>query len=170
MATKQKSASVQESVSQSVNDVPSGTAIESGPSQAMLQEMATKAREEAQKARDELLGLLQFSDLIPLLLKSARWSDVIRAAKKFSENVQAAAKNSDGKATTIARKAAQLSQSHAMELRFALCSYALSGRGANPTQQAELASVLPELLDKGALRDRRVTFGGIVLPPLAGEL
>jgi hypothetical protein len=132
---------------------------------------ALKVAAEAKAAeRKELIDSLTFEEAFQAIARKARWGDVMFAAETFGKTVAESAKSSDGKPTAIARKAASINASGALMLRLALASYSLSGRGANPTQTAELASKLPALVDKGALRDRKVTFGGIVLPPIAGEL
>jgi hypothetical protein len=133
---------------------------------------AVRAAAEAKaKERNAVLESVTFSEAFHIAHRSARWNDVLGAASAFAPFVEQASKSaSDGKPTAIARKAASVAPREAMELRFSLASYSLSGRTANATQLAELAGKLPQLATKGSLRDRAVTFGGIVLPPIAGEL
>lgn len=111
------------------------------------------------------------SGLLASLCKEVRWSDVLNAAGDFASFVSEAAKSeTSGKASAIARKAAKVAPSKAFALRVTLAAYSLAKVDLNPTQRAELAAKLPELATGGKLTDRAITFGGIVLPPLAGEV
>lgn len=145
------------------------SAAPAAPSDAS-QDALKAAAEQREGDRKRFIDSLTFGELFDAIARSARWSDVMHYAETFGKTVAESAKASDGKPTAIARKAASVNPTGALGLRLAISSYSLSGRGANPTQTAELASKLPALVDKGALRDRKITFGGIVLPPLAGEL
>jgi hypothetical protein len=105
--------------------------------------------------------------------KAVRWSDVIAAAAALSALASEASKTlaGNGKPSAIARKIAVTAPSLTAAFRFALSAYCLAKPGElNPTQKAELASKLPELVTGGKLTERAVTFGGIALPPLTGEL
>ena len=109
--------------------------------------------------------------LLTSLCGEVRCQDVLSAAADFAPFVSEAAKTeTSGKQSAIARKAAKVAQSKAFALRVTLAAYSLAKIELNPTQRAELAAKLPELATGGKLSDRAITFGGIVLPPLAGEV
>ncbi len=162
MAKDKITAPVQSEVKESV--------AATAPVQTEAQLLQAQAEARA-KARSETLASQTFPEAFNGCFRSARWHDVLDAANRFAPYCEEAAKGaSDGKPTAIARKAATVAPSIAMEFRFALASYSLSGRTANATQLAELSQKLPFLATGGKLKDRAVTFGGIVLPPIAGEM
>jgi DNA-directed RNA polymerase subunit F len=120
--------------------------------------------------RSKALESLTFAEAFAGVKRSARWSDVRSAAEKLASCIKDARFNDGEKASVVARKVAQVAPSVALEFRVALASYAAAKQGANAQQLAELAATLPELKTVGALRDKALTFGGIVLPPIVGEL
>ncbi len=129
------------------------------------------AAQEKAKARQSVIESVTFEEAFAIASKSARWQDVLNAADAMAVIIGKGNGKYDGaKPTAIARTVAGIAPSVAMAFRFSLASYSLSGRKANATQLAELSGKLPLLATKGSLRDRAVTFGGIVLPPIAGEL
>ncbi len=131
--------------------------------------IAAKAQEQA-KVREEVMSSLSFGELFPLVRRAAKWSDVLSAADRMAHAIEEGKYGSGDKPSAIARKVALVAPSVALEFRLSLASYSLSGRQANATQLAELAGKLPLLGTKGSLRDKAVTFGGIVLPPIVGEI
>jgi hypothetical protein len=125
--------------------------------------------------REVVIQSLTYDEASAAALGNARWTDVVSAAKAFVDGDGGLAdqvKKQGAKATpaSLARTLGALRPKRAAAFRFALTSYSLSGRTANATQLAELASIMPELKTKGGLRDKAVQFGGLVLPPLTGEL
>lgn len=158
-------------VSAPVSNQSDKTAPQAGTPAAIVELTIAQVAEAQAKARNEVLTSQTFGEAFKACYRSARWHDVLSAAERFALPCEEASKSvSDGKPGAIARKAAAVQPALAMEFRFALASYSLSGRSANATQLAELASKLPFLATKGGLKDKSVTFGGIILPPIAGEL
>ncbi len=136
---------------------------------AHVDPVAQKAIELA-KQRAAFMESLTFSEAFAASARSARWHDVLAAAEKLGKAISDGKYPDGEKASVVARKVASVNPSIAMEFRFALASYCLAKHGANATQLAELASKVPALRTNGALRDKALTFGGIVLPPIVGEV
>jgi hypothetical protein len=154
---------------------PDAQAAQAGLSQeeiAKAAQAAQEAQEAKDKARADVLSSVTFSEGFKLISRAARWNDVLEIADAFHAYVHEAGYSIKGDATPakIARKAATIAPTLAMQFRFALASYSLSGRTANAQQMAELAGKLPELKVNGQLRDKAVMLGSIVLPPLTGEI
>lgn len=162
MATKPNSAPVQSQVSSDKSASADAAAVSSSS-------LADAAASVA-KVRAEVIDSLTFEESFGRMAKSARWHDVISAASAFAKVIEGNKALDGEKPSVIARKAATVAPVTALALRVALVSYSLAGRTANATQLAELSQKLPMLATKGALKDKAVTFGGIVLPPLLGEI
>ncbi len=133
-------------------------------------ETVKDAAQEIAAQRKAMLETVTFQEAFTLSLNSARWSDIVAACKRFAPfTVEAAKSVSDGKPSAIARKAGAVAPRIAFELRTALLSYSFAGRKMNSIQEGELGQLLPLLKQDGKLGNAKVTFGGIVLPPLVGD-
>lgn len=138
------------------------------PQGASNVDLAAAAEKQAAE-RKAFIESLTFGELFEAIAKSAKWNDVLLAADYFGKAVTESAQ-AGGKPAAIAKKAAAIAPVSALRLRLSLASYSLSGRKANTTQMGELESKLPSLKDDGALRDRKISYGALVLPPIAGEI
>jgi hypothetical protein len=123
----------------------------------------------AMAPRDVVLAGLNFAEAFEAASKSAHWADVLFAADGLKNAHDDAAK-AEKSVSAIARRIGATAPVSTARFRFAIVSYSLSGRTANDTQRAELSAKLPALKKQGMLRDNEITYGGLVLPKLIGNL
>lgn len=125
------------------------------------------------ESKGKAKGDISFKVAFAGILTAVRWSDVLAAASDLSDLTAETAKGMDSATPAkVARKVAQIAPSKVLAFRVALSAYstAKGGTELNPTQRAELASKFESLRTGGKLTEKTLTFGGIALFPLLGEM